>query len=139
MDRLGLGDACDKYPHQLSGGMRKRVALARTLAYEPRAFMMDEPFGALDAQTRVSVGNFFLEVLGAGQSVIFVTHDIEEAVTMADRVLVLTKGPDTRIAAEFKIPIARPRDYYESRFAENFMDYQHQIWSALGYGRNVAQ
>jgi NitT/TauT family transport system ATP-binding protein len=139
MDQLGLGDACDKYPHQLSGGMRKRVALARTLAYEPRAFMMDEPFGALDAQTRVSVGNFFLEVLGAGQSVIFVTHDIEEAVTMADRVLVLSKGPDTKVAAEFSIPIPRPRDYYESRFVEHFMDHQHQIWSALGYGRDGTQ
>jgi NitT/TauT family transport system ATP-binding protein len=139
MAQLGLGDACDKYPHQLSGGMRKRVALARTLAYEPRAFMMDEPFGALDAQTRVSVGNFFLEVLGGGQSVIFVTHDIEEAVTMADRVLVLSKGPNSAVANEFRIPIPRPRDYYESRFADHFMDYQHEIWLALGYGRGGAK
>jgi NitT/TauT family transport system ATP-binding protein len=134
MGELGLGDACDKYPHQLSGGMRKRVALARTLAYQPTVFLMDEPFGALDAQTRVVVGNFFLRILEqSGQSVIFVTHDIEEAVTMGDRVIVLSHGPASTVCDEVKIDLPRPRDYYESRFDPAAADYQRHLWNALGF------
>ena len=134
MAELGLADACDKYPHQLSGGMRKRVALARTLAYQPTVFLMDEPFGALDAQTRVVVGNFFLKILEqSGQSVVFVTHDIEEAVTMADRVIVLSHGPASTVCDEVVIDLPRPRDYYESRFHPAAADYQRHLWNALGF------
>lgn len=132
MSRLGLEGAADKYPHQLSGGMRKRVALARTLAYNPTVFLMDEPFGSLDAQTRVTVGNFFLRILEESrQTVLFVTHDIEEAVALADRVVVFSSGPGSSIIRDFEVDLPRPRDYYESRFLPHSADYQHEIWAAL--------
>jgi NitT/TauT family transport system ATP-binding protein len=133
MRNLGLENVADKYPHQLSGGMRKRVAMARTLAYDPTVFLMDEPFSALDAQTRVTVGNFFLKILEtSAQTVLFVTHDIEEAVTLADRVLVLSRGPGSSILTELAVDLPRPRDYYESRFLEGSADLQRTIWRSLG-------
>ncbi len=139
MNDLGLGDSCDKYPNQLSGGMRKRVALARALAYEPAVLLMDEPFGALDAQTRIHVGNFFLRLLDAmKQTVIFVTHDIDEAVALADRVVVLTSRPG-RVAAIFDIPLPRPRDYHESRFVPGFKELQQKVWDSLGYGSTTSR
>ncbi len=132
MEELGLGDSCDKYPAQLSGGMRKRVSLARALAYEPAAFLMDEPFAALDAHTRIYVGNFFLRLLQRfGQSVVFVTHDIDEAVAIGDRILVMSRQPG-RIAGSFDVPLARPRDYYTSRFTDGFRDLQKRVWDLLG-------
>jgi NitT/TauT family transport system ATP-binding protein len=128
---IGLGQALDKYPAELSGGMRKRVALARTMAYEPTVFLLDEPFSALDAQTRIYVGNRFLRVLETlGQTVLIVTHDIDEAIAMADRVLVMTASPG-RIAANFVIDLPRPRDYYGSRFEPRFRDLQGRIWEIL--------
>ena len=131
LQELGVKRAIGKHPHELSGGMRKRVALARTIAYEPSLYLLDEPFSALDAQTRIHVGNRFLRVLEElGQTVIFVTHDLEEAIALADRVVVMT-APPGRIAAEFTIPIPRPRDYYESRFADGFRDLQHRVWEVL--------
>jgi NitT/TauT family transport system ATP-binding protein len=133
MQNLGLDDVAEKYPHQLSGGMRKRVALARTLAYDPTVFLMDEPFGALDAQTRVTVGNFFLKILERSrQTVLLVTHDIEEAVTLADRVIVLSRGPGSTVVREFEIDLPRPRDYYESRFWSGAAGLQREIWRSLG-------
>jgi NitT/TauT family transport system ATP-binding protein len=132
MEELGLGDSCDKYPAQLSGGMRKRVSLARALAYEPAAFLMDEPFAALDAHTRIYVGNFFLRLLRQfGQSVVFVTHDIDEAVAIGDRILVMSRRPG-RIAGGFDVPLDRPRDYYESRFSDGFRETQKKVWDLLG-------
>ena len=111
--------------------MRKRVALARTMAYEPRVFLLDEPFSALDAQTRIHVGNRFLRILEKlGQTVLVVTHDIDEAIAMADRVLVMTASPG-RIAREFVIELPRPRDYYRSRFEPGFRDMQEGIWEIL--------
>ena len=128
---MGLAAAVEKFPSQLSGGMRKRVALARTMAYEPRVFLLDEPFSALDAQTRIHVGNRFLGILETlGQTVMVVTHDIDEAIAMADRVLVMTASPG-RIAAEFTIDLPRPRDYYQARFAPGFRDMQEAIWAIL--------
>ena len=128
---VGLGKATEKFPSELSGGMRKRVALARTMAYEPRIFLLDEPFSALDAQTRIHVGNRFLQILETlGQTVIVVTHDIDEAIAMADRVLVMTASPG-RIAKEFIIDLPRPRDYYGSRFTPGFRDMQQGIWDIL--------
>ena len=107
---VGLTDARDLFPNQLSGGMRKRVALARSLAYDPAIFLMDESFSALYAQTGFRLGNFFLNLLGqSGQTVVFVTHDIEEAVTLADRVLVISRGPG-RIETEIAVrPAAAAR------------------------------
>jgi NitT/TauT family transport system ATP-binding protein len=131
LSEIGLADAADKYPAQLSGGMRKRVAMARTLAYEPSVFLMDEPFSALDAQTRIQVGNFFLRILErTGQTVLFVTHDIEEGVALADRVLVMSKGPG-RIAASIDVGLPRPRDYHTTRFTDGFGDIQQRVWDAL--------
>ncbi len=131
LHELGLGKALEKYPAELSGGMRKRVALARTMAYEPRVFLLDEPFSALDAQTRIHVGNHFLRILERlGQTVLVVTHDIDEAIAMADRVLVMTAAPG-RIAKEFAIDLPRPRDYYDSRFEPGFRDLQERIWEIL--------
>jgi NitT/TauT family transport system ATP-binding protein len=128
---IGLGQALHKYPAELSGGMRKRVALARTMAYEPTVFLLDEPFSALDAQTRIHVGNRFLRVLETlGRTVLIVTHDIDEAVAMADRVLVMTASPG-RIAADFAIDLPRPRDYYGSRFEPRFRELQGRIWEIL--------
>jgi NitT/TauT family transport system ATP-binding protein len=128
---IGLDRALDKYPAELSGGMRKRVALARTMAYEPRLFLLDEPFSALDAQTRIHVGNRFLRILETlGQTVLVVTHDIDEAIAMADRVLVMTASPG-RVAKEFVIDLPRPRDYYRTRFEPGFRDMQESIWEIL--------
>ena len=131
LGEVGLGKAVDKYPSELSGGMRKRVALARTMAYEPSVFLLDEPFSALDAQTRIHVGNRFLNILETlGQTVIVVTHDIDEAIAMADRVVVMTASPG-RIAQEFIVDMPRPRDYYGSRFSPGFRDMQEAIWAIL--------
>jgi NitT/TauT family transport system ATP-binding protein len=128
---IGLGAALHKYPSELSGGMNKRVALTRTMAYNPTVFLLDEPFSALDAQTRIFVGNRFLRILEKlGQTVLIVTHDIDEAVAMADRVLVMTASPG-RIAADFSIDIPRPRDYYRSRFEIGFREIQNRIWEVL--------
>ncbi len=119
--------------------MRKRVALARAVAYEPTAFLMDEPFSALDAQTRIHVGNFFLRMLeNLGQTVLFVTHDIEEAVAMADRVIVLSKGPG-HIVQEIDVDIPRPRDYHDTRFHPLFKDLQQVVWDSLGYSHGSAK
>jgi len=128
---IGLERALNRYPSQLSGGMRKRVALSRTLAYEPTVFLLDEPFSALDAQTRIHVGNLFLKILERlGQTVMFVTHDIDEAIALADRVVVMTAAPG-RVAAEFPIDLPRPRDYYRSRMEPGFAALQARIWEVL--------
>jgi NitT/TauT family transport system ATP-binding protein len=119
------------YPRALSGGMKKRVALARTLAYDPRLFLMDEPFGPLDAQTRILIGREFLAIWEKlSKSVLFVTHDVEEAIALSDRVLVMSPRPG-RIVAEFLIDIPRPRDYEEIRFEPQFRELQRSIWHAL--------
>jgi len=132
MEELGLGDSRDKYPSQLSGGMRKRVALARALAYEPAVFLMDEPFSALDANTRIHVGNFFLRIVERfGQSVLFVTHDIDEAVALGDRILVLSRGPG-RLVGTFDVNLPRPRDYYKSRFEDGFRELARSVFELIG-------
>lgn len=131
MEELGLGGSGDKYLHQLSGGMRKRVALARTFAYEPSVFLMDEPFGSLDAQTRILVGNFFLNTLRrAGQTVLFVTHDVDEAIALADRIVILSKSPG-RVATIIDDNLPKPRDYYQSRHVTGFNDLQKRIWEVI--------
>jgi NitT/TauT family transport system ATP-binding protein len=110
IDAVGLGGFEHYYPHELSGGMRKRAALIRTLAYDPPVILMDEPFAAVDAQTRTQLQADLLRLWNLGRkTIIFVTHDITEAIALGDRALVLSRQP-TRIAAEHAIPIPRPRD-----------------------------
>ena len=132
MTSLGLGDFCDVYPDQLSGGMRKRVAIARALAYKPTAFLMDEPFGPLDAITRSQVGNFFLRIIeGAKLTTMFVTHDIDEAVSLADKVVVLSYRPGRHVAT-IDVPLPRPRDYHGTRLLPEFGEIRRQVADALG-------
>jgi NitT/TauT family transport system ATP-binding protein len=130
--RVGLGGFEDHHPHQLSGGMRKRVSLAAALINEPSILLMDEPFGALDVQTKAIMSN---ELLGLWEqtrpSVIFITHDLEEAVALADRVVVMTVGPGT-VKAVFDVDLPRPRGaVQEIRFDPRFLELHQQIWESL--------
>ncbi|MDT4935010.1 MAG: sulfonate transport system ATP-binding protein [Pseudonocardiales bacterium] len=130
--RVGLAGFEDRYPHQLSGGMRKRVALAQNLINEPRVLLMDEPFSALDVQTRSLMSNELLSLWDLTKpSVIFVTHDLEEAIALADKVVVMTAGPAGTVKATFPIDLPRPRVVQEIRFEPHFVDLYHQIWEAL--------
>jgi NitT/TauT family transport system ATP-binding protein len=132
MRRVGLAGFEDRYPHQLSGGMRKRVALAQNLINEPRVLLMDEPFSALDVQTRTLMSNELLSLWDLTKpSVVFVTHDLEEAIALADKVVVLTAGPAGTVKAVFQIDLPRPRVVQEIRFEPRFVDIYHQIWEAL--------
>ena len=144
--RVGLGGFGDRYPHQLSGGMRKRVALAQTLILDPQILLMDEPFSALDVQTRQLMENELLELWSADRkSVVFITHDLEEAISLADRVVVLSAGPETRPIGEFAIDLPRPRDVSEIRLTPRFIDLHARIWHAMkeevlkGYARQQRQ
>jgi NitT/TauT family transport system ATP-binding protein len=130
--RVGLTGFEDHHPHQLSGGMRKRVSLAAALINEPSILLMDEPFGALDVQTKAIMSN---ELLGLWEqtkpSVMFVTHDLEEAIALADQVVVMTAGPGT-IKAVYEIDLPRPRGaVQEIRFQPRFLELHHQIWESL--------
>jgi NitT/TauT family transport system ATP-binding protein len=130
--RVGLGAHGDKYPHELSGGMRKRVALAQTLILDPKMLLMDEPFSALDVQTRSLMENELLALWSQDRkSVLFVTHDIEEAIALSDRVLVLSAGPESRPIGEFPIDLPRPRDVSEIRLTPRFLDLHGAIWQVL--------
>jgi len=129
--RVGLSGFEDRFPHQLSGGMRKRVALAQTLINQPRVLLMDEPFSALDVQTRSIMSTELLHLWDETKpAVIFVTHDLEEAIALADKVIVLTAGPGT-VKAEFAIDLPRPRVVQEIRFDQRFISLYEQIWEAL--------
>lgn len=109
IEMVGLSRFADAYPHTLSGGMQQRVALARALATKPGVLLMDEPFGALDAQTRVVMQEHLLKLwLQVGATIVFVTHDVDEAIFLADRVLIMTAAPG-RIKRDLKVPLARPR------------------------------
>jgi len=129
---VGLSGFEDHYPHQLSGGMKKRVALAAALINEPTILLMDEPFSALDVQTRAIMSNELLRLWERQRpSVIFVTHDIEEAIGLADKVVVITAGPGT-VKAEFVVDLPRPRgDVQSIRFEKRFLELYKQIWEAL--------
>jgi len=130
--RVGLAGFEDRFPHQLSGGMRKRVALAQSLINEPRILLMDEPFGALDVQTRAIMSNELLQLWDLTRpSVVFVTHDLEEAIALADTVVVLTAGPGGTVKAAFTVDLPRPRVVQEIRFDDRFVHLYHQIWEAL--------
>jgi NitT/TauT family transport system ATP-binding protein len=129
---LRLSEFRDAYPAQLSGGMRHRVSLGRMLAYQPAVMLMDEPFGALDFQTKAVMGRELLRIWEAERrSILFVTHDIEEAVALADRVLVFSPRP-ARIVAEHRIDLPRPRNLRALRGSADFTAYTRAIWDALG-------
>ncbi|WP_088285282.1 ABC transporter ATP-binding protein [Ideonella sp. A 288] len=134
--RVGLGGFGDRYPHQLSGGMRKRVSLAQTLAPDPDIILMDEPFSALDIQTRQLMENEVLDIwqgtTGTGRkAVLFITHDLDEAIAMSDRVVVLSAGPASHPIGEFAIDLERPRDVAEVRSAPRFIELHKAIWAVL--------
>ena len=130
--RVGLAGFEDRYPHQLSGGMRKRVAMAAALINEPKILIMDEPFGALDVQTKAIMSTELLSLWEQIRpSVIFITHDLDEAVALADRVVVMTSSPGS-VKAVFDIDLPRPRgSVQEIRFQPRFIELQHQIWETL--------
>jgi len=129
--RVGLAGFEHHYPHQLSGGMRKRVALAQTFINEPEILLMDEPFSALDVQTRTLMQDELLSLWrDNGASVVFVTHDLEEAIALADRVFVLTKGPAT-VKRVVEIDLPRPRVTSEIRYSPRFLELSRQIWDDL--------
>ena len=130
--RVGLAGHGGKYPHQMSGGMRKRAQLAQTLVLDPPILLMDEPFSALDVQTRQLMENELLAIWQADRkSVLFITHDLEEAISLSDRVIVLSAGPSTRPIAEFAIDLPRPRDVAEIRLTQGFRDAEERIWAVL--------
>lgn len=132
LGRVGLAGHGHKYPHQMSGGMRKRAQLAQTLVLDPPILLMDEPFSALDVQTRLMMENELLALWQANRkSVLFITHDLEEAISLSDRVVVLSAGPATRPIAEFTIDLPRPRDVAEIRLTPAFQHLQERIWSVL--------
>jgi NitT/TauT family transport system ATP-binding protein len=129
---VGLAGFENHHPHQLSGGMRKRVSLAAALINEPQILLMDEPFGALDVQTKAIMSNELLTLWDQTKpSVIFVTHDLEEAIALADKVVVMTAAPGT-IKAVYDIDLPRPRGaVQEIRFEPRFLELHHQIWETL--------
>ena len=130
--RVGLGGFGDRYPHQLSGGMRKRTSLAQTLALDPDIILMDEPFSALDIQTRQLMENEVLELWAAKKkAVLFITHDLDEAIAMSDRVVILSAGPASHPIGEFRIDIDRPRDVAEIKTSARFIELHAAIWAVL--------
>ena len=140
--RVGLAGFEDRYPHQLSGGMRKRVAMAQTLIMDPDIILMDEPFSALDVQTRQLMENELLDLwaeppqgksgaAAQGRAVLFITHDLDEAIALSDRVVVLSAGPATHPIGEFVIDLPRPRNVAEIRNLPRFVDLHAQIWAVL--------
>jgi len=142
LKRVGLGGFGDRFPHQLSGGMRKRTSLAQTLVLDPDILLMDEPFSALDVQTRQLMENELLDLWAGGgraaagdrdsrKAVLFITHDLDEAIAMSDRVVVLSAGPAARPIGEFTIDLARPRDVSEVRVTSRFIDLHKAIWDVL--------
>jgi NitT/TauT family transport system ATP-binding protein len=130
--RVGLGEFGTRYPHMLSGGQRKRVGLVQVLIRDPKILLMDEPFGPLDAQTRQIMGNLLLELWSADRkAVLFVTHDLDEAIALADRVVIMSAGPASRIIGDWPVTLARPRDIAEVKVEPAFRALHRDIWQVL--------
>jgi len=143
LERVGLGAFRERYPYMLSGGQRKRVGLAQVLIREPKILLMDEPFGPLDAQTRQIMGNLLLDLWSADRkAVLFVTHDLEEAIALSDRVVIMSAGPAAYVINEWSVPLLRPRDTAEIKSNPAFQDLHREIWAVLksevlkGYARS---
>jgi NitT/TauT family transport system ATP-binding protein len=132
LEQVGLGAFGTRYPHMLSGGQRKRVGLAQVLIRNPKILLMDEPFGPLDAQTRQIMGNLLLDLWSADRkAVLFVTHDLEEAIALADRVVIMSAGPASRIIGDWRVDLPRPRDIFEVRLGQQFHALHREIWHVL--------
>jgi len=132
LKRVGLAGFGSRYPHMLSGGQRKRVGLAQVLIRDPKILLMDEPFGPLDAQTRQIMGNLLLDLWsGDRKAVMFVTHDLEEAIALSDRVVIMSAGPAARIIGDWRVPLPRPRDIGEVKLDRAFHDLHREIWQTL--------
>jgi NitT/TauT family transport system ATP-binding protein len=132
LGRVGLGEFGSRYPHMLSGGQRKRVGLAQVLIRDPKILLMDEPFGPLDAQTRQIMGNLLLDLWSADRkAVMFVTHDLEEAIALSDRVVIMSAGPAARIIGDWRVPLPRPRDIAEVKLDPAFHAVHREIWHML--------
>src|SRR5439155_7523359 len=129
---VGLGAFGNRYPHMLSGGQRERVGLAQVLIRDPKILLMDEPFGPLDAQTRQIMGNLLLDLWSADRkAVLFVTHELEEAIALSDRVIIMSAGPAARIVGEWTVPLPRPRDIADVRLEPMFHKLHREIWAVL--------
>ena len=139
VEMIGLTDAADRYPYQLSGGMQQRVGLARALAVDPEVLLMDEPFGALDAMTREQLQEELLRLWerDRDKTGVFITHDIDEAIVLGDRVLVLLPNPG-RLGAAMEVPIPRPRTPRSVRAHPDYPELRESIWRALGPGMEPA-
>ena len=132
LGRVGLADFGARYPHMLSGGQRKRVGLVQVLIRDPKILLMDEPFGPLDAQTRQIMGNLLLDLWSADRkAVLFVTHDLEEAIALSDRVVIMSAGPAARVIGDWKVALPRPRDIAEIKIERAFHDLHREIWATL--------
>jgi NitT/TauT family transport system ATP-binding protein len=130
--RVGLGEFCERYPHMLSGGQRKRVGLVQVLIRDPKILLMDEPFGPLDAQTRQIMGNLLLDLWsGERKAVLFVTHDLDEAIALSDRVVIMSAGPAAYVIDEWRVALPRPRDIAEVKTERAFQDLRRDIWAVL--------
>jgi NitT/TauT family transport system ATP-binding protein len=146
LTRVGLSSFGDRYPHMLSGGQRKRVGLAQVLIRDPKILLMDEPFGPLDAQTRQIMGNLLLDLWNADRkAVLFVTHDLEEAIALSDRVVIMSAGPAARIIGDWPVKLRRPRDIAEIKLDQAFHELHREIWHMLkaevikGYAQTEAK
>src|SRR5262245_19348122 len=132
LGRVGLKGFGDRYPHMLSGGQRKRVGLAQVLIRDPKILLMDEPFGPLDAQTRQIMGNLLLDLWSADRkAVMFITHDLEEAIALSDRVVIMSAGPAAHIIGNWRVPLKRPRDIADVKLEPAFHELHREIWQKL--------
>jgi NitT/TauT family transport system ATP-binding protein len=140
LDRLGLEGFGGRYPHELSGGQRKRVAIAQILALKPQLLLMDEPFAALDAIVRTRITQELLNwVEREHLSVLLVTHDLEEAITVSDTVYLLSQGPRARVQTSYEIRIPRPRDIFSCRRHPSFAPLLEQLWKDMSHVMGVPQ
>jgi nitrate/nitrite transport system ATP-binding protein len=132
LDLVGLAHAAAKFPSQISGGMKQRVGIARALAMEPKVLLLDEPFGALDALTRANLQDELMRIVDrTGTTVLMVTHDVDEAVLLSDRVVMMTNGPSARIGEVMEVKFARPRKRLELAHDARFMELRAEVLEFL--------
>ena len=132
LDLVGLSHAEQKYPHEISGGMKQRVGIARALAIEPKVLLLDEPFGALDALTRATLQDELMRIVAkTGATVLMVTHDVDEAVLLSDRVVMMSNGPSARIGEVLEVSLERPRERLKLAHDPRFMDLRAAVLEFL--------
>jgi len=132
LDLVGLSHAEHKYPHEISGGMKQRVGIARALAIEPKVLLLDEPFGALDALTRATLQDELMRIVAkTGATVLMVTHDVDEAVLLSDRVVMMTNGPAARIGEVLEVDLSRPRERLTLAHDARFMELRAEVLEFL--------